>query len=64
MLGSVITYLEAGGWLILRETKDFSLALVQKLVLKASYFLDVVQFCKLKKKHHIKRAVSAAVFVL
>lgn len=64
MLGSVITYLKVGGWLILKEIEDFSLALVQNLVLKASYFLGVVQLCKLKKKHHIVTAVSAAVFVL
>lgn len=52
MLGSFITHLVADGWLILEET-DFSLALVQKLVLNASYLLDLVELCKLKKKNPI-----------
>ena len=57
MLGSFITHLGAGGWLILGETEDFSLALEQNLVLNASYFLDVVELHKLKTKYRIVRAI-------
>lgn len=41
----------------MRETKDFSLALAQRLVLNESLFPGIVEFCKLNKKYTVARTV-------